>query len=283
MTGIEIIGLIASVLQLAGFLHSQISRVRRLFSASISLRSRCCKFSKYLNLIAKTLKPYLNPVWEGKPAMGEIVKELKGELNKARELVSKSLGRKGLLRWWSAFRFPKKLKESQEDISKLLTLLQLAASSTVQVTPAQASTSKARQIARVTPATNRRRGQAPTSGSSVSRAQKGPLPIPSAPKSASGDPLQTQPTPASASGAPSVPRSPQGPLPIPPSGAALRTQPTPASASGAPSVPRSPQGPLRISPAPTSVPRSPQGPLPITSKGKGKAVAFDHKRIRGNR
>lgn len=281
MTGIEIIGLIASILQLAGFLCGLIKQIHNLFMNSLRLTSRCREYSKFLSLVANTVKPYMNLVREEKSPMGKIMKGVKDELKKARKLVSDMLGKKGVQRCLSAYRFPKKLKESEEMIWRFLNLLPLAAGPTVQGTPAGPSASKARKTARATRATNRGRGlppKAPAFGSSASRAQPALLPTSPVPASTSRARQCVQVTPAQASTSKARQTARATPPKAPASSSsASRAQQVILPIPTAPaSTSRARQGPLGTPPAAS---RSTQIPLPTppvrksTSKGKGKSTS----------
>lgn len=123
----EIVGLITSVLDLAGQLRDLIAGLYDVASDSFGETSRGFRFVKYLTVVEDVLRPYMNPAWQEISGMRGIVEGVKGELQEAWNLVSDFLDTNGMWRSLMADRFANDLEKSQAAIQNYLSLIPIAA------------------------------------------------------------------------------------------------------------------------------------------------------------
>lgn len=117
---IDIVGFIASVIALAEGLRNLITEI---FGES----SGCFRFANYLTEVEHVLTLYMNQAWQEIYEIRRNVERVRGELERARNLVSHLRNTNGLWRIMKADRYAKDLEKSQAEIGRYLGLMSTAA------------------------------------------------------------------------------------------------------------------------------------------------------------
>lgn len=124
MTGvIEIVGLIAAVIDLVGRFRGLITQLYKGAKKSFWETSGFSEFVRYLEIVEHILWPYMDPAWQEVVAMTKIVQAVRDELHVAWDLVRNLRDTRGWRRTWKADKYAEAIGNSQAKIEKYVHLI----------------------------------------------------------------------------------------------------------------------------------------------------------------